>query len=123
METDLIEIEAGRYTLKVEELDKNGNAIARVVMPFQKEFADVARSRMAEAGKTNQPPNVQEHPGAVLVTVQKGYTLWGISRNRYGLGRLYVRIYHENIDQIQDPDLIFPGQIFVVPGGDKETWE
>ena len=55
------------------------------------------------------PPRVQ------LVTVQPGYTLWGIARRNYGAGILYVRVYEANRDQIRDPDLIYPGQIFTVP--------
>ena len=55
---------------------------------------------------------------ADVVTVQPGYTLWGISRRSFGQGRFYVRIYHTNIDQIDDPDLIFPGQLLVVPNFD-----
>ena len=58
------------------------------------------------------PPRVQ------LVTVQPGYTLWGIARRNYGAGILYVRVYEANRDQIRDPDLIYPGQIFTVPVGE-----
>ncbi|MBD3765996.1 MAG: LysM peptidoglycan-binding domain-containing protein, partial [Rhodobacterales bacterium] len=60
-------------------------------------------------------------PGAaapVTVTVQPGNTLWGISRERYGQGVLYVRVYEANRSQIRDPDLIYPGQVFTVPAAD-----
>ncbi|MFM2356502.1 MAG: hypothetical protein RLZZ528_2238 [Pseudomonadota bacterium] len=49
------------------------------------------------------------------VTVQPGFTLWRIARESYGDGVLYVRVYEANKDQIRDPDLIYPGQIFTVP--------
>ena len=53
---------------------------------------------------------------AVIVTVQPGYSLWRIARESYGEGILYVKVYEANKDQIRDPDLIYPGQIFTVPG-------
>ncbi|MCZ7676017.1 MAG: LysM peptidoglycan-binding domain-containing protein [Roseovarius sp.] len=49
------------------------------------------------------------------ITVQPGNTLWAISRDRYGEGILYVRIFEANRDRIRDPDLIYPGQVFTVP--------
>ena len=50
-----------------------------------------------------------------LITVQPGNTLWGIAREKYGEGVLYVRVFEANTDRIRDPDLIYPGQIFSVP--------
>jgi nucleoid-associated protein YgaU len=49
--------------------------------------------------------------------VKRGDSLWQISRQRYGAGTRYSTIYEANSDQIRDPDRIYPGQIFVVPGG------
>ncbi|WP_323036687.1 LysM peptidoglycan-binding domain-containing protein [Pararhodobacter sp.] len=50
-----------------------------------------------------------------LITVQPGHTLWAISTDRYGAGELYVVIYRANRNQIRDPDLIYPGQVFALP--------
>lgn len=47
--------------------------------------------------------------------VQPGNTLWAMARDRYGRGIAYVLIYEANADQIRDPDLIYPGQIFHLP--------
>ena len=52
---------------------------------------------------------------ATIITVQPGFTLWGIARENYGNGFLYVKVYEANKGQIRDPDLIYPGQIFTVP--------
>ena len=49
------------------------------------------------------------------VTVQKGDTLWAISRESYGEGVLYVRVFEANRDRIRNPDLIYPGQVFTIP--------
>ncbi|MEM7091111.1 MAG: LysM peptidoglycan-binding domain-containing protein, partial [Pseudomonadota bacterium] len=49
------------------------------------------------------------------VTVQRGDTLWAITRERFGDGILYVRLFEANRDLIRDPDLIYPGQVFTIP--------
>ncbi|MGO4907778.1 LysM peptidoglycan-binding domain-containing protein [Pseudorhodobacter sp. W20_MBD10_FR17] len=52
---------------------------------------------------------------SVTVTVQPGFTLWEIARDRFGEGILYVQVYEANKDRIRNPDLIYPGQVFAVP--------
>ncbi len=47
--------------------------------------------------------------------IRRGDTLWQISRRVYGQGVRYTTIYLANQQQIQNPDLIEPGQIFDVP--------
>ena len=54
---------------------------------------------------------------SVTVTVQPGYTLWGIAQESYGDGVLYVQLFEANRDLIKDPDLIYPGQVFALPEG------
>lgn len=49
------------------------------------------------------------------VSVKRGDSLWRISRSTYGKGIQYTVIYEANEKQIRDPDLIYPGQIFVLP--------
>ncbi|EAU40594.1 putative peptidoglycan binding protein (LysM domain involved in cell wall degradation) [Fulvimarina pelagi HTCC2506] len=49
------------------------------------------------------------------VLIRKGDTLWQISRENYGQGTRYTVIYLANGDQIRDPNLIYPGQIFQMP--------
>ena len=48
-------------------------------------------------------------------TVQPGNTLWAIARERYGEGIMYVMVFEANRDRIRNPDLIYPGQVFVLP--------
>tara|TARA_A100001037_G_scaffold84200_1_gene76256 strand:+ start:2442 stop:3449 length:1008 start_codon:yes stop_codon:yes gene_type:complete len=47
--------------------------------------------------------------------VQPGNSLWRISRRYYGRGTLYTIIFAKNNDQIDNPHLIYPGQIFKIP--------
>jgi hypothetical protein len=68
-------------------------------------------------------PDLPQPPAAAqieAVTVQPGNTLWGISRSNYGRGILYVRIFEANRDQIRNPDLIYPGQVFAIPEGEAQ---
>jgi nucleoid-associated protein YgaU len=67
------------------------------------------------------PVAVAEAPAAVRpvsITVQPGFTLWGIAEKEFGDGVLYVQVFEANKDKIRDPDLIYPGQVFIVPAGD-----
>jgi nucleoid-associated protein YgaU len=47
--------------------------------------------------------------------VVPGHTLWALSQNYYGDPTRYPLIYEANKAQIHNPNLIFPGQVFVVP--------
>ena len=49
------------------------------------------------------------------VVVQPGNSLWRISRRFYGRGIMYTLIFKANNSHINDPDLIYPGQIFKIP--------
>jgi nucleoid-associated protein YgaU len=60
-------------------------------------------------------PAAEAAPAFVSVTVQPGFTLWGIAQERYGDGVLYVQVFEANRDKIRNPDLIYPGQVFSVP--------
>ncbi|MDB5665979.1 LysM peptidoglycan-binding domain-containing protein [Cypionkella sp.] len=51
----------------------------------------------------------------VTVTVQPGYTLWGIAQQNFGNGVMYVQVFEANRDKIKDADLIYPGQVFTIP--------
>jgi nucleoid-associated protein YgaU len=52
----------------------------------------------------------------VTVTVQPGFTLWAIAEGQFGDGVMYVQVWNANRDSIKDPDLIYPGQVFTIPG-------
>ena len=91
----------------------------------QTDTAPAAAEPAATATPT-EPPAVTEladaappattAPAPVTVTVQPGFTLWGIAQERYGDGVLYVQVFEANRDKIRDPDLIYPGQVLSVPG-------
>ena len=102
--TDLPEVDTGVYTLRIDETDAEGNVTSRVETPFKREDEEVLSDAAA-----------LENQRVSAVTVQPGSTLWAISRDRYGEGTLYVRVFEANRDRIRDPDLIYPGQVFNLP--------
>ena len=91
----------GLYTLRLDELGSDGSVIARIETPL-------SRAR---------PEETELAPGQALVVVQPGNSLWRIARRLYGGGVHYTLIFEANSDQIRDPDLIYPGQIFALPEG------
>ncbi|MCU0790014.1 MAG: LysM peptidoglycan-binding domain-containing protein [Nitratireductor sp.] len=64
------------------------------------------------------PAAVEQEPittGASVI-IRRGDNLWRISRRMLGKGIRYTTIYEANRDQIKNPSLIYPGQVFQVPG-------
>ena len=112
---DLEEIDAGVYILRIDQLDSDGLVTSRTETPFQKETSDVAKKMAALQNNNNEEISPNVGIGLSTVIIQPGYTLWAVAKKTYGLGMQYVRIYHANKDQIRDPDLIYPGQIFKLP--------
>ncbi|MEM7732706.1 MAG: LysM peptidoglycan-binding domain-containing protein [Pseudomonadota bacterium] len=100
--SELPEVDTGVYTLRIDEVDDQGNVTSRVETPFKREDRELLA-------------NQEDTDGVRAITVQTGNTLWAISRERYGEGTAYVRIFEANRDRIRNPDLIFPGQVFNVP--------
>lgn len=48
-------------------------------------------------------------------TVEKGDTLSHVAKQFYGKAALWKTIFDANRDQIEDPDLIQPGQVLRIP--------
>lgn len=90
-------IDPGVYTLRADEVNDTGKVVARAELPVQVSTlpADMTDGRS--------------------VVVQPGNSLWRLARRTLGDGMLYTTIYAANRDQIRNPDLIYPGQIFAVP--------
>ncbi len=90
-------IKPGVYALRADQTDAGGKVAARVSMP-------VSRAEPM----ANAPPEP-------FVIVQPGNSLWRLARRVYGQGVRYSLIYEANKDNIKDPDLIYPGQVFALP--------
>lgn len=122
-------VPVGTHVVRADVVDKAGSVVARAEVPFERpdreHVAAVAASPalpgMSAAEKadatlaSNGEPagGLQEVDGRVII--RKGDTLWRISRENYGVGSRYTVIYLANGDQIRNPDLIYPGQVFRMP--------
>lgn len=91
---------AGDHVIRADQIGANSNVLVRVEIPF-----------------TLDPSQADMPPGSV--TVVRGNSLWRIARRIYGEGTMYTMIYSANTDQIKDPDLIYPGQVFSLPQTDR----
>jgi hypothetical protein len=92
------QVTVGRHRLRVDQVAAAGAVAARIEVPFQRDeipAGDVAGGR---------------------VVVQPGNNLWRLARAAYGRGVRYTVIYEANREQIRNPNFIFPGQVFAVPG-------
>ena len=104
----LPDVPTGVYTMRVDQLDTSGAVVSRIETPFLREArATIAAAMDDQTGVANFTVAVK--------TVQPGATLWAIARERYGDGILYVQVFAANRDRIRNPDLIYPGQVFVLP--------
>lgn len=95
------------FQAELEELSKHPAALLTEYKEIlERLFSEIesTRARMA-------PPPVLSY------SVVRGDYLWKISAmsEHYGDGTKWMRIYSVNHDQIDDPDLIFPNQVFNVP--------
>jgi len=92
----------GRHDLRIDQVDATGQVAQRLETPIQ------------QAAFT-MPASAEP-----VIVIQPGNNLWLIARHVYGQGVLYTQIFEANRDQIVDPDLIFPGQIFVLPSANTD---
>lgn len=72
------------------------------------------RQAMAAAA-SDEGASRSSSAGASTRVVNRGDSLWRISRIAYGAGEQYAIVYRANRDRIRDPNLIHPGQVLVVP--------
>jgi nucleoid-associated protein YgaU len=90
----------GLHTLRADQLNAESKVTARVETPFE-------RAKPTDLAETASTAN--------SIVVQPGNSLWRMARRSYGSGWQYSVIYEANKDQIRDPDLIYPGQVFKLP--------
>jgi nucleoid-associated protein YgaU len=135
------DLPVGDYIIRADMVEKDGvTVIARAAVPFKREAgqrvsavapsatpapaatpqastetAPAAGSEQASGTDTAKP--LRNVDGSVII--RRGDNLWTISRRTYGAGVRYTTIYLANKEQIQNPNRIFPGQVFSLPEKDK----
>jgi len=93
------QVDKNRNTHRLEFVlvDNAGQAVARYMLPV--------RARDLQKGLD----------GSQLVIVNKGDALWRIAYRSFGKGVRYIDIVRKNTGDIDNPDLIYPNQIFALP--------
>lgn len=70
----------------------------------------------SDGGQTGGEEETKPSSGSTY-TVKSGDSLWKIAKQLYGSGADWKKIYEANKDVIgSNPNLIYPGQTFTVPG-------
>lgn len=127
----------GNYRVRLDEASGSGTVRARAEVPFT--APDITASVSAQAANTKRadstaaqqpqlaaagtavvpdsgsPSSTVVVPKIATTTVTRGDSLWRLSQASYGAGMRYAVIYKANKEQIRNPNLIYPGQVFVVP--------
>lgn len=67
---------------------------------------------------SSQADSVPAGAGTQTYTVRKGDTLSAIAQHHYGKASRWHAIFDANRDQLDDPDLIQPGQVLKLPAID-----
>jgi nucleoid-associated protein YgaU len=127
-------VRPGSYRVRLDEVEANSGAVrARAEVPFnvpdmvvtgsvpaatRPEVAATQGPQLAAAEATVLPegsPSAVVVPKITTTTVSRGDSLWRLSQLTYGAGTRYAVIYKANREHIRNPNLIYPGQIFVLP--------
>jgi nucleoid-associated protein YgaU len=83
-------------------------------MAPEKQKADFSKVRSGASSTAPAPESRAPEPTRTY-TVVAGDSLSKIARRLYGDAKLWSRLYEANRDQIENPDLIHPGQVLKVP--------
>jgi len=135
-------VSPGSYRVRLDEVDPNSGAIrSRAEVPFSAPrtmatnatqlpqasqnslqtakprdvTGSAASQQVATASALGGLQAAATGPKAITAVVSRGDSLWRISRSVYGAGERYTVIYGANQGQIRNPNLIYPGQVLVLP--------
>ncbi|HEV2153050.1 LysM peptidoglycan-binding domain-containing protein [Bradyrhizobium sp.] len=129
---------AKQESKQAEKPDEKSDVVASLPTPRLASVPERSgsRSRMMGAPKPRGMPSVMARaPAATTVAsaspadaltmapagaggsrvISRGDSLWALSRLAYGDGNRYAVIFNANRDKIHNPNLIYPGQTFVLP--------
>lgn len=119
-------IEPGKVDVRADKVENSeGEVTARAEVTFERAPDQVVLRPLSVSAQGSGSTGVaaQGSTGPIPnVIIRRGDNLWTISRRLYGEGIRYTTIYQANQRQIRNPDLIYPGQVFVLPVRDK-AWE
>lgn len=101
--------------------DPSGKWALIAPLPEQdKGFEIRAESGAQRVAEPYAPPTEAALAAGESYTVKAGDNLWFLARRTYSNGTRYTMIYQANRSHIHDPDLIYPGQVFMIPKGQPQ---
>ncbi len=98
--------------IKLKQYIDYGTKSCNITIKQSRPVANVGNNR--DASNSPSPKNQNK-----TYVVKKGDCLWNIAKMFYGDGSKYTIIYNANKDKIKNPNLIYPGQILVIPALDS----
>lgn len=121
-----VPLDPGQHRVRVDQVGPDGQVLSRAEVPFEilEELA-AAPTGVSGSGTVGAGSGIAGEArvgDAQTLIIRRGDNLWRIARRLYGAGVRYSTIYQANTDQIGNPNLIYPGQVFVIPQGDR-NWE
>ena len=112
----------GDVVIRADVADPNAAAPGeQVELPFRR-YADGMVLEPVATASAEASAASASMPSPVVLIIRRGDNLWRISKRNYGRGIRYEAIVSANRELIRNPDLIYPGQIFVMPSHDR-SWE
>jgi len=121
-------IQESREAIRLAMLVREGSATsAREMALLEEERRKAEKSNLTDGSDTasySRSDNEGDTSSTTADETAKSYTvkktrpaesLWRISTKKYGTGAKWTKIYKANRDKIKNPDLIYPGQEFVIP--------
>jgi nucleoid-associated protein YgaU len=112
----------GNVEVRADMIAEDGKSVdARAAVTFEKQQDEqIVLTKVVASGTSGSEAGdgADVKKALPVVIIRKGDNLWRISRRLYGDGIRYTTIYQANKGQIRDPDLIYPGQVFLTPEGD-----
>jgi len=123
-------------TLRLELVDREGATLDQTDVPYKiaRVPAKVAAAKAKTSAKPKRPKDesakklatvvepatttdaASESAKPKIIKVRRGDSLWRIARRHLGKGRKWAAFYKANKHKIDNPDLIFPGQVLILPG-------
>ena len=103
-------------SIKLKQYKSFGTKVIKVSKPEpEKSESEKPTQSTATVTKPREETTSPEPKQDITYTVKRGDCLYNIAKKFYGNGSKYTKIYEANKDKIKNPNLIYAGQVFVIP--------
>ena len=105
------------YTIKEDAKNEGPDVKVSIKLKQFKDYGtktcSIAKDGTAVLSESRETDNAPQ--AGSTYTVKKGDCLWKIAKQYYDNGSDYSKIYELNKDKINNPNLIYPGQVLTMP--------